>query len=82
MSKQEFINHITNQYKCTKTEAEKVINMFTSSVIDAIGQGKQLSLIGFGNFTIGKIPARTGRNPRTGAAVRHVARQEIISLAS
>ena len=56
--------------------------MFTSSVIDAIGQGKQISLIGFGNFTIGKIPARTGRNPRTGAAVRHVARQEIISLAS
>ena len=82
MSKQEFINHITNQYKCTKTEAEKVINMFTSSVIDAIGQGKQISLIGFGNFTIGKIPAGTGRNPRTGAAVRHVARQEIISLAS
>ena len=82
MSKQEFINHITNQYKCTKTEAEKVINMFTSSVIDAIGQGKQISLIGFGNFTIGKIPARTGRNPRTGAAVHHVARQEIISLAS
>ena len=56
--------------------------MFTSSVIDAIGQGKQISLIGFGNFTIGKIPARTGHNPRTGAAVRHVARQEIISLAS
>ena len=31
MSKQEFINHITNQYKCTKTEAEKVINMFNMS---------------------------------------------------
>ena len=69
MSKQEFINHITNQYKCTKTEAEKVINILTSSVIDAIGQGKQISLIGFGNFTIGKIPARTGRNPRTGASL-------------
>ena len=37
MAKQEFIKNITNQHKCTKTEAEKVINMFTSSVIDAIG---------------------------------------------
>ena len=29
-----------------------------------------------------KIAARGGRNPRSGEAVRHVARQEIISLAS
>ena len=65
MAKQEFINHITNQYKCTKIEAEKVINMFTSSVIDAIGQGKEISLIGFGNFSISKVAARSGRNPKT-----------------
>ncbi|MBM3467441.1 MAG: HU family DNA-binding protein [Alphaproteobacteria bacterium] len=65
MAKQEFINHITNQHKCTKTEAEKVINMFTSSVIDAIGQGKEISLIGFGNFSISKVAARSGRNPKT-----------------
>ena len=65
MAQQEFINHITNQYNCTKTEAEKVINMFTSSVIDAIGQGKEISLIGFGNFSISKVAARSGRNPKT-----------------
>jgi DNA-binding protein HU-beta len=69
MNKSEFINHIAAQYQCTKVEAEKVIDIFTSSVIDAIGQGKEISLIGFGNFTIGKIPARTGRNPRTGASL-------------
>jgi len=66
MNKAEFITHIADQYQCTKIEAEKVIDMFISSVIDAMGQGKELSLIGFGNFSIGKIPARTGRNPRTG----------------
>jgi nucleoid DNA-binding protein len=69
MAKQEFINHITNQYKCTKTEAQKVINMFTSSVIDAIGQGKEISLIGFGTFSINKIAARKGRNPKTGESL-------------
>ncbi len=70
MNKAEFITHIADQYQCSKIEAEKVIDMFTSSVIDAMGQGKEISLIGFGNFSIGKIPARTGRNPRTGAALK------------
>ena len=69
MNKAEFINHIAGQHKCTKVEAEKIINMFTSSVIDALGEGKEISLLGFGNFTIGKVAARTGRNPRTGASL-------------
>ena len=57
-------------HKCTKVEAEQVINMFTSSVIDAIEQGKEISLLGFGNFTVSKIAARNGRNPSTGAALK------------
>jgi DNA-binding protein HU-beta len=70
MNKAEFITYIADKYQCTKVEAEKVINMFTSSVIDVMGQGKEISLIGFGNFSIGKIPARTGRNPRTGEELK------------
>jgi DNA-binding protein HU-beta len=65
MNKAELITHIANQHKCTKVEAEKVIGIFTSSVIDAMGQGKEISLVGFGNFTISKVAARTGRNPKT-----------------
>ena len=70
MNKSEFITHIADQHKCTKIEAEKVIDKFTSSVIDAIGQGKEISLLGFGNFTISKVAARNGRNPSTGAALK------------
>jgi DNA-binding protein HU-beta len=70
MNKSEFVNHIADQHQCTKVDAEKVIDMFTSSVIDAIGQGKDISLVGFGNFTVSKIPAKTGRNPRTGEALK------------
>jgi len=70
MNKSEFITHIADQHKCTKIEAEKVINMFTSSVIDAIGQGKEISLLGFGNFTVSKVAARNGRNPSTGASLK------------
>ena len=69
MHKQGFIDHIANQHGCTKKEAEKAIDTFTSSVIDAMEEGKEISLVGFGNFGINKIAARRGRNPRTGLAL-------------
>ena len=70
MNKQEFIDHIASQHNCTKVDAEKTIDMFTSSVIDALGGGKEISLIGFGSFSVSKIAARSGRNPRTGEALK------------
>lgn len=69
MNKQDFITHIANQHDCTKVEAEKTIDMFTSTVIDAMGQGNEISLVGFGKFYTTKIKARTGRNPRNGQPV-------------
>ena len=69
MNKQDFITHIANQHDCTKVEAEKTIDMFTSSVIDAMRQGNEISFVGFGQFYTTKIKARTGRNPRNGQPV-------------
>ena len=66
MNKAEFVKHIAEQHKCTQVEAEKAIDIFTSSVIDAMGKGNEISLIGFGNFYASKVEARMGRNPRTG----------------
>jgi DNA-binding protein HU-beta len=54
--------------------------MFTSSVIDALTQGNEISLIGFGKFSVSKIEARNGCNLKTGDSVRYVARQEILNL--
>ena len=69
MNKQEFIDHIASQHGCTKKDAEKAIDIFTSSVIDALSQGKEISLVGFGNFTVSRVEAREGRNPRTGESL-------------
>jgi DNA-binding protein HU-beta len=70
MNKTEFIDYIANQHGCTKKEAEKAIDIFTSSVIEAVREGKEISLIGFGSFSVSKIAARSGRNPRTGEALK------------
>ncbi len=70
MNKSEFVNYISEKHSCTKIEAEKVIDMFVSSVIDALGAGNEISLVGFGSFSVSKVAARTGRNPRTGESLK------------
>ena len=69
MNKQEFITFIANQHNCTKVEAEKTIDMFTSSVIDAKRENNDILLQGFGKFYKLKLPARIGRNPNTNQPV-------------
>jgi len=44
--------------------------MFTSSAMGALGGGNEISLMGFGSFTVSKVAARDGRNPQTGAVVQ------------
>lgn len=68
----------TEQHKHTKVETEKTIGMFTSSVIDAIRKDNEISLIGFGNFSVSKVAARTGCTPRTGEALEIAAYNQFI----
>jgi DNA-binding protein HU-beta len=70
MKKSDFITYISEKHTTTKVEAEKVIDMFTTSVIGALGEGNEVSLIGFGNFSVSKVAARAGRNPQTGAVIQ------------
>jgi len=66
MNKSEFVDYIAKQHSCTKVDADKAINMFTDSVINALGEEKEISLVGFGKFYSSKVAARAGRNPKTG----------------
>ena len=70
MNKNDFITYISEKHNITKVEAEKIIDMFTSSTIGALSEGNEVSLIGFGKFFISKVDERTGRNPQTGEAVQ------------
>jgi DNA-binding protein HU-beta len=77
MNKVDFVNHIASLHNCTKIEAEKVIDMFTSSVIDVIGKGHEISLIGFGNFSVSEVAARTGINPKTKEPIQIAKRKQV-----
>lgn len=70
MNKGEFVAYTATKNDCSKVEAEKAIDMFVSSAILALGSGKEISLVGFGHFSISKVAARAGRNPRTGETLQ------------
>lgn len=70
MNKGEFVSYIANKHGGTKADAERIIDIFTASVMGAMADGEDISLVGFGNFNVVNIVARDGRNPRTGEVIK------------
>lgn len=50
-------------------DVEIIVATIFNEISAALSRGERVELRGFGAFTIKKRDARTGRNPRTGAAV-------------
>ena len=50
-------------------DVERVVNCVFEQMTLTLEQGGRVELRGFGAFSVRSRPARTGRNPRTGAAV-------------
>jgi integration host factor subunit beta len=53
----------------SQREVENVVNAIFDSITDQLARGGRVELRGFGAFSTRQRDARTGRNPRTGAAV-------------
>ena len=70
MNKSELVEHIANQADISKAAATRALNAITGAVRTTLKKGGTVSLVGFGSFSVTKRPARTGRNPRTGAAIK------------
>lgn len=77
MNKSELISYISEKKDCTKVEAERIIDVFTSSITSALSEGQEISLLGFGSFGIINVASRTGRNPKTGKSVIIAAHKQI-----
>lgn len=50
-------------------EVEKIVDTFFDSIVEQLANGGRVELRGFGAFSTRSRESRTGRNPRTGAAV-------------
>ena len=70
MNKSELIDHIAQQADISKAAASRALEAAIDAITDTLKQGDSVSLVGFGTFVATEREARTGRNPRTGVAIK------------
>jgi len=70
VNKSELIEHIATEADLSKAAAGRALDALTGAVRTALKKGSSVTITGFGTFAVTKRAARTGRNPRTGAAIK------------
>lgn len=69
MNKSELIDVIAQEADISKAAATRALDATLEAITQALKQGDQVSLVGFGTFLVSHRAARTGRNPKTGQAI-------------
>ena len=64
MNKAELVDHMAQRTGLSKKQVEDVLDLFQSTVIEQLKQGKEITLTGFGSFLAKRREARMGVNPQ------------------
>ena len=70
VNKTELIEHIAQQADISKAAATRALEALIGGVKSTLKKNQSVTIAGFGTFAVSKRAARTGRNPRTGAAIK------------
>ncbi|MBU2567083.1 HU family DNA-binding protein, partial [Patescibacteria group bacterium] len=70
MNRKELIEALATKTESTKADAERNVGALIDIISGTLKKGDSLSLVGFGTFEVRKRAARTGRNPKTGEALK------------
>lgn len=70
MNKTELIDTIAQSASISKSDASKALMALLNTISGAVAEGDNVTLIGFGTFSLSRREARTGRNPKTGEALK------------
>ena len=69
MNKAEMVERLAARSDLTRAAAREAVDSVFGMIGEALADGEEVRLPGFGTFTTRTRPARTGRNPRTGEAI-------------
>lgn len=69
MNKFQLIDKIADGADISKAAAGRALDAFIDAVGEALKEGDQVALVGFGTFAVRERAARSGRNPQTGATI-------------
>lgn len=70
MTKDELVTAISKKLGGSKADADRALSAVFDTIAGNLKKGQEVSIPGFGKFSVGKRAARTGRNPRTGATIK------------
>ena len=70
MNKIDIIEQVAKSADISKAAAGRAIEATVAAIKTTLKKGGMVTLVGFGTFYVGKRAARSGRNPRTGAAIK------------
>jgi DNA-binding protein HU-beta len=69
MNKRDLIDAISDRVG-NKKSATEAVNALLDTIQSAVAQGDKVAITGFGVFEKSERPARTARNPATGASIK------------
>ena len=70
MNKAELIDAVAESADLSKASATRALDAALDAISNALKGGDQVTLVGFGTFSVRARAARTGRNPRTGEPIQ------------
>ena len=77
MTKVQLIAEVAAAMGETKAKTEEFLNTFLWSIKDALTSGVEVTIHGFGKFSVSQRAAREGRNPRDGSPVKIKAKKAV-----
>ena len=69
-NKDTLVHEIMEKTELSKKDVEATLECLIDVVTAELRKGNKVTLTGFGTFKVVKRAARTGRNPKTGAAMK------------
>jgi DNA-binding protein HU-beta len=69
MNKAELVEAVAGAANLSKADAGRAVDAVVDAITGALKKGQQVSVVGFGTFSVKHRSARSGRNPRTGDTI-------------
>lgn len=70
VNKTDLIDYVADSADLSKAAAARAIEAMITAVTASLQKDDNVTLVGFGTFSVSKRAARAGRDPRTGEAIQ------------
>ena len=70
MGKQDLVEALAKRANLSKSQAGECLNAVLAEITSSLKKGNDVTVTGFGTFSVSKRKARQGVNPRTGEKIK------------